>query len=116
MTLTVIDKNLLQTIADLEEIPSGAYNIRKDGQGCLGILRPILKFVRKPNRQAGHRYPGETERKMKPVHIRYHDQFRMHDLVYNTFDIGEDADVLIIAGCGSTIQAAILPSTTGFTT
>jgi len=28
-----IDKKLLKEIADIEEMPDGAYNIRKDGQG-----------------------------------------------------------------------------------
>ena len=28
-----IEKNLLNQVADLEKIPVGAYNIRKDGQG-----------------------------------------------------------------------------------
>ena len=27
-----IDKNLLETVASLHEIPEGAYNIRKDGK------------------------------------------------------------------------------------
>ena len=32
MELNNIDKELLKTIADLHEIPEGAYNIRKDGK------------------------------------------------------------------------------------
>ena len=31
MALDVIQKNLLKSIADLEEIPEGAYNIRSNG-------------------------------------------------------------------------------------
>jgi len=32
MMLNALDKSLLRTVADLEEIPKGAYNIRKNGK------------------------------------------------------------------------------------
>ena len=30
--LDALDKKLLKTVADLEELPKGAYNIRKNGK------------------------------------------------------------------------------------
>lgn len=102
MTLTVIDKNLLQTVADIEEIPSGAYNIRKDGQGVSRHSTANIEI--RPKTEPGKSgidilvKPGT---KNETVHIPViMTSSGMHDLVYNTFDIGENADVLIIAGCG----------------
>ena len=34
MLLSVIDKKILEEVADLHEIPMGAYNIRKNGEGA----------------------------------------------------------------------------------
>ncbi len=98
--LNAIDKKILETVADLHEIPQGAYNIRKNGEGVgrhstanIEILtkqdKPGIDIIVKPGTV------GES------VHIPVIVTAEgMEDMVYNTFDIGEGADVLIVAGCG----------------
>jgi Fe-S cluster assembly scaffold protein SufB len=98
--LNAIDKELLKTVADLEDLPKGAYNIRKDGkllaratsanidietyEGGKGIIVKI-----KPN--------TVNESVHIPVIL---SQAGLFDVVYNRFEIGEGSDVTIIAGCG----------------
>lgn len=95
-----IDKELLKTVADLETIPHGAYNIRKNGQ-LLG--REISANINIDTNKEGNGIivtinPGT---KGESVHIPVIvSQAGLYDVVYNTFIIGEDSDVTIIAGCG----------------
>jgi Fe-S cluster assembly scaffold protein SufB len=95
-----LDKAMLQTIADMHEIPQGAYNIRKNGQGI--ERRSTANIEIKPKEDK----PGidiivKPGTKGESVHIPVIITAEgLDDLVYNTFYIGEDADVLIVAGCG----------------
>lgn len=100
MKLNVIDRELLEKIAELHSVPQGAYNIRKDGKALdrhttsnIDIIpkkdRPGIDIFVKPNTR------GES------VHIPVIlSKTGMEDMVYNTFHIGEGADVYIVAGCG----------------
>jgi len=98
--LDAIDKKVLKEVADLEEIPKGAYNIRKNGQ-LLG--REVSANINIETNKNGDGIvidikPGTVD---ESVHIPVIlSQAGLHDVVYNTFIIGEDADVTIIAGCG----------------
>ena len=102
MTLTAIDKQLLLAVADLHEMPVGAYNIRKDGQGVARQSSANIEIRPKTNPdQPGIDVLVKPGTKNESVHIPViMTSTGMHDLVYNTFDIGEEADVLIVAGCG----------------
>lgn len=100
MALDVIQKNLLKSIADLEEIPEGAYNIRSNGSLAGRHTTANIDIVTKTDK------PGidiiikagtKNERVDIPVLLT---ETGLDDLVYNDFYIGEDADVLIVAGCG----------------
>ncbi len=95
-----LDKDLLIKIADLHEVPQGAYNIRKNGEGVerhstanIEIKpkadKPGIDIIVKPGTR------GESVH--IPVIITAEG---LEDLVYNTFYIGDHADVLIVAGCG----------------
>jgi len=97
--LTPIDKKLLEEVAGLHEIPQGAYNIRKNGQGIQRNTTVNIDIVTKKDR------PGidviiKPGTKNESVHIPVILSQGMDDLVYNTFEIGENSDVLIVAGCG----------------
>lgn len=100
MALDAIQKNLLKTIADLEEIPEGAYNIRSNG-GLEGRRTTanidIVTKNDKPGIDIIIRAGTKNERVDIPVLLT---ESGLDDLVYNDFYIGEDADVLIVAGCG----------------
>lgn len=94
------DMGLLESIADLHEIPAGAYNIRKNGEGLSRRSTANIEIVTKTDK------PGidiivKPGTKNESVHIPVIiTETGVDDLVYNDFFIGDDADVLIVAGCG----------------
>lgn len=98
--LDATDKKILKEVAELEGIPKGAYNIRKNGK-LLG--REVSANINITTNAKGDGIiidikPGT---KNESVHIPVIlSQAGLHDTVYNTFIIGEDADVTIVAGCG----------------
>ncbi|MBR7172772.1 MAG: SufD family Fe-S cluster assembly protein [Clostridia bacterium] len=100
MELTKIDKDLLKSIADLHDIPEGAYNIRKDGKLVSRNTSANIDIVTKTDK------PGidifiKDGTKNESLHIPVIvAQAGLHDLVYNDFHIGKDCDVTIVAGCG----------------
>ena len=98
--LNQIDKKILQEVADLHDIPQGAYNIRKNGQGESRNSTEHIQIIPKED-QPGINIciaPGTVN---ESVHIPVVlTESGLNDLVYNDFHIGEDSDVLIVAGCG----------------
>lgn len=95
-----IDSSLLESIADLHEIPAGAYNIRKNGEGLSRRSTANIEIVTKTDK------PGidiiiAPNTKNESVHIPVIiTETGVNDLVYNDFYVGENADVVIVAGCG----------------
>jgi len=97
--LDTIDLKLLEEVADLHGLPQGAYNIRKNGQAADRKTTANIDIITKKDK------PGidiiiKPGTKGESVHIPVILSQGMGDLVYNTFEIGADADVLIVAGCG----------------
>jgi len=97
----IVDKGLLKAIADLEEIPKmGAYNIRKNGEGVSRRSTENIQIIPKTDK------PGidiiiAPGTKKENVHIPVIlSEDGLNDTVYNTFRVGEGADVTIVAGCG----------------
>ena len=97
--LDAIDKRLLEEVADLHEIPQGAYNIRKNGQGVERNTTANINIVTKQDKP-GIDVTIKPGTKGESVHIPVILSAGMDDLVYNTFEVGANADVLIVAGCG----------------
>jgi Fe-S cluster assembly scaffold protein SufB len=100
MKLNELDLNLLNTIADLKGVPSGALNIRKDGQAVIRHSSPnisITSLADKPGIKIEIK-PGTRDETVHIPVILTKSGFQ--DLVYNTFIVGEDSEVTIIAGCG----------------
>ncbi|MFY9173814.1 MAG: SufD family Fe-S cluster assembly protein [Peptococcia bacterium] len=98
--MNVIEKKLLEEIAGLHEIPQGAYNIRKDGQ-LLSRNSSANIEIRSKEDKPGIDVIVKAGTKGESVHIPVIvTASGVEDMVYNTFDIGEGADVLIVAGCG----------------
>ena len=95
-----IQKRLLKEVADLDSLPVGAYNIRTNGTAAGRHTTANIDIVTKTDR------PGidiiiAPGTKNESVHIPVVvSQAGLKDLVYNDFYIGENADVVIIAGCG----------------
>lgn len=100
MELNKIDKELLKSIADLHDIPEGAYNIRKDGKLVSRNTSANIDIVTKTDK------PGidifiKDGTKNESLHIPVIvAEAGLHDLVYNDFHIGKNCDVTIVAGCG----------------
>lgn len=95
-----IEKKLLEKIADLHQLPSGAFNIRKNGQVEGRNTTKDIEIVPKKNK-SGIDIIIKPNVKNKSVHIPVIITVGgLKDLVYNDFYIGHDADVLIVAGCG----------------
>lgn len=98
--MTNIDTRLLREIAELEETPKGAYNIRKNGELDSRASTTNIEIVTKEDKPGIdiHIKPGT---KNESVHIPVIiTQSGLDEMVYNDFFIGEDCDVVIVAGCG----------------
>ena len=95
-----IQKNLLEAISGLHEIPEGAYNIRTDGKTEARNSTENIQIV---PRETGdgitiHIKPGT---KNESIHIPVVlSKAGLKETVYNDFYIGDDCDVTIVAGCG----------------
>lgn len=100
MEISAIEKNLLAQVADLHEVPEGAYNIRANGQMAGRNTTANIDIVTKTDK------PGIDIRikkgtKKESVHIPVVlSEAGLKETVYNDFFVGEGADVVIIAGCG----------------
>jgi len=98
--LNALDKELLEKIADLHEMPIGAYNIRKNGEGVSRNTTSNIDIITKKDK------PGidvviKPGTKGESVHIPViMSSSGLTDVVYNTFEVGAGSDVLIVAGCG----------------
>ena len=95
-----IELELLKQIADINEIPNGAYNIRKNGQGIERNVTENVNIVTKQDKQGIDVFVKENT-KYEFIHIPVIiTESGLNDVVYNDFHIGKNADVVIIAGCG----------------
>ena len=98
--MDIIEKNLLEQVADIHEVPEGAYNIRSNGKLEGRNTTANIDIVTKEDK------PGidiiiKPGTKNESVHIPVVlSESGLKDMVYNDFYIGEDADVTIVAGCG----------------
>lgn len=98
--MDAIQKELLEQVSGLHEIPVGAYNIRANGQSVERKSTGNIEIVTREDNKGIeiHVKPGT---KNESVHIPVVlSQSGLEDSVYNDFYIGEGADVTIIAGCG----------------
>ena len=98
--LDEIQKRILMEVADLHSVPEGAYNIRSDGQLAGRQNSANIEIVSKENGSGIdiHIKPGTRN---ESVHIPViMEKSGLHDVVYNDFFVGEDCDVIIVAGCG----------------
>ncbi len=95
-----VDKKMLEAVADLHEIPQGAFSLRKNGESA--ERRSSANIIIEPKKdKPGIDITVKAGTKNESVHIPVIiTEAGVNDLVYNDFYIEEDADVLIVAGCG----------------
>ncbi len=95
-----LEKSLLEKLTDLHKIPSGAFSLRKNGESEKLQGTKEIEIKKKTDKQ-GIDIIVAPNVKGKSVHIPVIITVGgLSDLVYNDFYIGENADVLIVAGCG----------------
>ena len=98
--MDTIERTLLEQVAELHEVPEGAYNIRANGQSAGRNTTANIDIVNKTD------LPGidiiiKPGTKKESVHIPVLlSQTGHQEMVYNDFFVGEGADVTIVAGCG----------------
>ncbi len=100
MALNEVQMHILEEVADLHKIPEGAYNIRSNGTLAGRNTTANIDIISKADGTGIdiHIKPGT---KNESVHIPVVvSESGLKDVVYNDFYIGEDADVVIVAGCG----------------
>ncbi len=98
--MDAVQKRLFQEVADLHDIPEGAYNLRANGQAISRNTTANIDIQSKTD-VSGIDIRIKDGTKNESVHIPVVlSQSGIKENVYNDFYIGEDCDVLIVAGCG----------------
>ena len=100
MAMDLIQKRLLLETADLHGIPEGAYNIRSDGQLAGRNTTANIDIVTKTDKPGIDIFVKDGT-KNESMHIPVIiEKSGLQDLVYNDFYIGDNCDIVIVAGCG----------------
>lgn len=95
-----IQKRLLLEVADLHGVPEGAYNLRVDGQSQGSRSTAEIDIAPKSD-GTGLDIRIVDGTKNKSLHIPVIiGKSGFKETVCNDFFIGEDCDVVIVAGCG----------------
>ncbi len=100
MELDAIQQQLLEAVAGLHRIPTGAYNIRANGMTAGRQSTEHIEIVPKEDGK-GIDINIKAGTKNESVHMPVVlSQTGLNEVVYNDFHIGDDCDITIIAGCG----------------
>lgn len=95
-----IQQRILEEVADLHTAPEGAYNIRANGQMAGRNTTANIDITSKTD-TSGIDIRIKPGTKHESVHIPVVlSESGLKEMVYNDFYIGEDSDVVIVAGCG----------------
>lgn len=95
-----IQKRILEEVADLHEVPEGAYNIRANGVSAARNTTANIDIVSKTD-GSGIDIRIKEGTRHESVHIPVVlSESGLKEVVYNDFYIGADSDVVIVAGCG----------------
>jgi Fe-S cluster assembly scaffold protein SufB len=95
-----IQQNLLEQVAGIHEVPTGAYSLRINGKLHGKNSSENIEIVQKTDKPGIDIYI-KAGTKNESMHIPVIlSQTGLKELVYNDFHIGEDCDVTIVAGCG----------------
>lgn len=87
-------------VADLHGVPEGAYNIRANGKLDSRSTTANIDITTKQD-VSGIDIRIKPGTKNESVHIPVVvSESGLKDMVYNDFYIGDDCDVVIVAGCG----------------
>lgn len=100
MAMDAIQKNLLEKVSGLHEVPEGAYNIRVDGKSYARKSSANIDIIPTKDKN-GLEIRIKDGTKNESLHIPVIlGASGLREVVYNDFYIGDDCDVTIVAGCG----------------
>lgn len=95
-----IQKRILEEVADLHVVPEGAYNIRANGEMAGRNTTANIDITSKED-GSGIDIRIKPGTKNESVHIPVVlSKSGLKEVVYNDFYVGDDCDVVIVAGCG----------------
>ncbi len=99
--LNDVQKRILAEIANLHKVPTGAYNIRANGESEGSNSTANIEITKKTGAEPGIDIRIKDGTKNESVHIPVIlSESGIKEVVYNDFYIGDDCDVTIVAGCG----------------
>lgn len=99
--LDKIQMQMLTEVADLHGVPEGAYNIRVNGEKAGRNTTANIDIATKTDGKSGIDIRIKPGTRNESVHIPVVlSESGIKETVYNDFYIGEDSDVVIVAGCG----------------
>lgn len=99
-SLDGIKLELLSQITDIHSIPHGAFNLRENGKTVLRNSTTDIEIIPKKEK-SGIDIIIKPNIVGKSIHIPVIiTEGGISDLVYNDFYVGDNSDVLIVAGCG----------------
>ncbi|MBO6302926.1 MAG: SufD family Fe-S cluster assembly protein [Ruminiclostridium sp.] len=100
LKMDAVQLQLMREVADLHDVPEGAYNFRANGQS-VGRNSTANIDITSKTEGSGIDIRIKPGTKHESVHIPVVlSESGLKETVYNDFYIGEDCDVLIVAGCG----------------
>ena len=95
-----IQKRLLSEVSGLHDVPTGAYNLRANGESAGRQSTANIEIASKEE-VSGLEITVKDGTRNESIHIPVVlSQSGLSEVVYNDFHIGDDCDLLIIAGCG----------------
>ena len=98
--LDAIQRNILREVADLEQMPEGAYNIRANGEMAARNTTANIDIISKED-GSGIDIRIKDNTVNESVHIPVVlSKSGLKETVFNDFYVGENCDVTIVAGCG----------------
>lgn len=98
--MDAVQLQLLKEVADLHGVPEGAYNLRANGQSVGRNSTANIEIVSK-SEVSGIDIKIKDGTVNESVHIPVvMSESGLKETVYNDFYVGENCDVLIVAGCG----------------
>ncbi len=99
--LNDVQKRILAEIANLHKVPTGAYNIRANGESEGTNSTANIEISKKTGAESGIDVRIKDGTRNESVHIPVIlSESGIKEVVYNDFFIGDDCDVTIVAGCG----------------
>ncbi|MBR1833782.1 MAG: SufD family Fe-S cluster assembly protein [Ruminiclostridium sp.] len=100
LKMDAVQLQLIKEVAELHDVPEGAYNFRANGKSVQRNTTANIDIQSKTE-GSGIDIRIKPGTKNESVHIPVVlSESGLKETVYNDFFIGEDCDVLIVAGCG----------------